>query len=115
MKPIRKRRLAVIAAAIVVLMIAGETLIESFGATETVRIVERSLSKATGLNVQLGSDFHLEILPVLRFEANDVRASHPERPFPPVLKVETLHLVLNPWRLLFGASRSTNCIFTAPS
>jgi len=92
----------VIAAAIVALMIAGETLIESFGATETVRIVERSLSDATGLNVQLGRDFHLEILPVLRFEANDVRASHPERPFPPVLKVETLHLVLNPWRLLFG-------------
>jgi len=101
-KPIRKRRLVVIATAIVVLMIAGETLIESFGAEETVRIVERSLSDATGLNIQLGSDFHLEILPVLRFEANDVMATRPERPFPPMLKVETLRLQLNPWRLLFG-------------
>ena len=61
----------VIVAVIVALMIAGEILIESFGPTETVRIVERSLSDATGLNVQLGSDFHLEILPVVRFEAND--------------------------------------------
>jgi uncharacterized protein involved in outer membrane biogenesis len=68
-KPIRKRRLAVVVAAMIVLMIAGETLIESFGPTEIVRIVERRLSKATGLNVQLGGDFHLEILPVLRFEA----------------------------------------------
>jgi uncharacterized protein involved in outer membrane biogenesis len=93
----------VIVTAIVILMITGETLVESFGATETVRIVERSLSNATGLNVQLGSDFHLEILPVLRFEANDVRATHPKRPFPPVLKIETLHLQLDPWQLLLGA------------
>ena len=85
MKPIRKRRLVVIVAVIVALMIAGEILIESFGPTETVRIVERSLSDATGLNVQLGSDFHLEILPVVRFEANDVMATRPERPFPPML------------------------------
>ena len=92
----------VIVAVIVALMIAGETLIESFGAEETVRIVERSLSDATGLNVQLGSDFHLEILPVLRFEVNDVMATRPERPFPPMLKVETLRLKLDPWRLLFG-------------
>jgi uncharacterized protein involved in outer membrane biogenesis len=101
-KSVRKRRLALIVGAIVVSMIAAEALIESFGATETVRIVESNLSDATGLNVQLGSDFHLEILPVIRFEANDVMATRPERPFPPVLKVETLHLVLNPWRLLFG-------------
>ena len=102
MKPIRKRRLAVIVAVIFVLMIAGETLIESFGGGETLRFVERKLSKATGLNVQLGSDFHLEIIPVLRFEAHDVRATDPGRPFPPVLKVETLHLELDPWQLLFG-------------
>jgi len=101
-KSIRKGRLAAIIAAIVVLMIAGETLIESFGATETVRIVERSLSNAIGLNVQLGSDFHLEILPILRFEASDVLMTHPERPTPPVLKVKTLRLELDPWRLLFG-------------
>ena len=83
-------------------MVAGELLIESFGAEELVRIVERSLSEATGLDVHLGSDFHLEIIPVLRFEANDVRATDPARPFPPVLKVETLHLELDPWQLLFG-------------
>ena len=82
--------------------VAGEFLIESFGAEELVRIVERSLSEATGLDFHLGSDFHLEIIPVLRFEANDVRATDPERPFPPVLKVEALHLELDPWRLLFG-------------
>ena len=102
MKPIRQRRIAVIVAAIVGLMIAGEILIESFGAIETVRIVERRLSKATGMNVHLGGDFHLEIVPVLRFEANEVRASHPDRPFPPVLKIETLRLELVAWRLLFG-------------
>ncbi|MFV1978158.1 MAG: AsmA family protein, partial [Myxococcota bacterium] len=102
MKPNRKRRFAVFAAAIVVLMAAGEILIERFGAAESVRIVERSLSNATGLNVHLGSDFHLEIIPALRFEANDVWATDPERPFPPVLKVETLHLKLDPWQLLFG-------------
>jgi uncharacterized protein involved in outer membrane biogenesis len=101
-KPIRKRRLAVIVAAIAVLVIAGEILIERFGAAKTVRIVERNLSKATGLDFHLGSDFHLEIIPVLRFEANDVRATDPERPFPPVLKVEALHLELDPWQLLFG-------------
>jgi hypothetical protein len=101
-KPIRKRRLAVIVAAIAVLMVAGEILVERFGAAEFVRIVERSLSTATGLDVQLGSDFHLEIIPVLRFEANDVTATDPVRPFPPVLKVETLHLELDPWQLLFG-------------
>lgn len=92
----------VIVAAIVVLMIAGEMLIESFGAAEAVRIVERKLSKATGLDVHLGSDFHLEIVPVLRFEANEVRASRPDRPFPPILKIETLRLELVAWRLLFG-------------
>jgi uncharacterized protein involved in outer membrane biogenesis len=92
----------VIVAAIVVLMIAGEALIESFGAAETVRVVERKLSEATGLDVHFGSDFHLEILPVLRFEANEVRAFHPDRPFPPVLKIETLRLELVGWRLLFG-------------
>jgi uncharacterized protein involved in outer membrane biogenesis len=101
-KPIRKRRFAVIVAAIVVLMIAGETLIESFGTSEMLRIIERSLSRATGLTVQLGNDFHLEILPVLRFEANDVLASDPERPLPPVLKIQTLRLTLDPWRLLSG-------------
>jgi len=101
-KPIRKRRLALIVAAIAVLVITGEALIERFGAAESVRIVERSLSNATGLNVHLGSDFHLEIIPVLRFEANDVWATHPERPFPPVLTVEALHLELDPWKLLFG-------------
>jgi uncharacterized protein involved in outer membrane biogenesis len=84
------------------LVIAGEILIEQFGAAESVRIVERSLSKATGLDFHLGSDFHLEIIPVLRFEANDVWATDPERPFPPVLKVEALHLELDPWQLLFG-------------
>ena len=36
----------VIVAAMAVLMIAGEMLIESFGAAEMVRIVERKLSKA---------------------------------------------------------------------
>jgi uncharacterized protein involved in outer membrane biogenesis len=91
-----------IVAVIAVLAIAGEILIESFGTEEAVRIVERSLSETTGLNVHLGNDFHLEILPVLRFEANEVRATDPGRPFPPVLKVETLHLELNPWQLLFG-------------
>ncbi len=103
MKPIRKRRLALLVGAIVVLMFAVETLVETFSATETVRIIERGLSDAIGLNVRLGRDFHLEILPVLRFEANDVLVSDPKPPFPPVLKVETLHLELDPWRLLFGA------------
>jgi len=92
----------VIAAVIVVLMAAGEVLIELSGTGELVRIVERGLSEASGLDVHLGSDFHLEIIPVLRFEAHDVRASHPARPFPPVLKVEALHLELDPWQLLFG-------------
>ncbi len=89
-------------AAIAVLMVAGEFLIESFGAAESVRIVERELSAATGLDVRLGSDFHLEVIPILRFEANDVRATDPEQPFPPVLKIETLYLELDPWQLLFG-------------
>ena len=102
MKPIRKRRFAVIVAAIVFLMIACEIVIESFGSGDLVRIVERNLSTATGLDVRLGSDFHLEIVPILRFEAKGVIAADPARPFPPMLKVETLHLELNPWRLLFG-------------
>jgi uncharacterized protein involved in outer membrane biogenesis len=102
-KSVRKRRLAIVAVAIVVSMIVVETLVESLRATETVRIVERSLSDVTGLNVRLGSDFHLEIFPVLRFEANDVVATDPERPTPPVLKVETLRLQLDLWRLLFGS------------
>ena len=91
-----------IVAAIAVFVIAGEILIERFGAAETVRIVERGLSKAIGLDVHLGSDFHLEIIPVLRFEANHVTVTDPARPFPPVLKAETLHLELDPWQLLFG-------------
>jgi hypothetical protein len=101
-KRVRKRRVLAIAAAIVVALIACETVIESLDTTEMVRIVERRLSSATGLDVQLGSDFHLEILPVLRFEANDVLVTDPERPLPPVLKVGTLHLELDPWPLLTG-------------
>jgi len=101
-KPIRKRRLALIAGAIVLLMLAVEILIESFSATETVRIVERRLSDASGMNIRLGRDFHLEILPVLRFETNDVLVTDPKRPTPPVLKIETLRFELNPWRLLSG-------------
>ncbi len=102
MKRIRIGRLAVIAAVLVVAMIAGETLIESLGASETTRSIERHLSSATGYDVRIGGGFHLEILPILRFEASDVRAGDPDRPDPPVLKVQTLRLELNPWRLLSG-------------
>jgi uncharacterized protein involved in outer membrane biogenesis len=102
MKRIRLRRLVVIVAVITVAMVAGETLIESLGASETIRSIERHLSSATGYDVRMGSDFHLEVLPILRFEANDVRAGDPDRPVPPVLKVQTLRLQLNPWRLLSG-------------
>jgi len=102
MKRIRIGRLAVIVAVLIVAMIAGETLVESLGASETIRKIERHLSSATGYDVRIGGGFHLEILPILRFEADDVRASDPARPDPPVLKVQTLRLELDPWRLLSG-------------
>ncbi len=102
MKSIRKRRLAVIVVAVTLLVIGGEILIESFGAEESVRIIESSLSKATGFNVRVGSEFHLEIVPKLRFEATDVIVSELEKPLAPLLKIATLHLELDPWRLLFG-------------
>jgi len=102
LRPVRKGRLAAIVAAVAVSLVVGEFVVESFGAEGLLRIVERKLSNATGLEVRLGRDFHLEILPALRFEAKEVSASDPARPTPPVLTVGTLHLELDPWRLLFG-------------
>ena len=65
-------------------------------------LVEDRLSQATGLEVRFGSDFHLEIVPLLRFEANSVTVTDPQGPSSPLLTVQSLLLEVDPWQLLSG-------------
>ncbi|MCH7643605.1 MAG: hypothetical protein IH974_02130 [Myxococcales bacterium] len=99
----RKWRIAVALAVIALLLIGGEAWIESLAVDQTLKSVGARLTAATGLDVQIGRDFHLEILPVLRFEAQGVTVVDPERPSEPMLQAEVLRLKIDPWRLLFGA------------
>jgi uncharacterized protein involved in outer membrane biogenesis len=98
----RRRRLATAVIAVALIAIGGEILVESISIDGVVRLVESRLSKATGLDVRTGGDFHLEILPVLRFEANSVTVTDPQAPSSPLLTVGTLLLDLDPWPLLHG-------------
>ena len=68
----RKRRLFAAVIVIVLIAIGVEILIESIAADGLLRFVESRLAAETDLEVRFGDDFHLEILPVLRFEANSV-------------------------------------------
>ena len=98
----RKRRLATTVIAIALIAIGGEVLVESIAVDGVLRLVENKLSKATGLEVRAGGDFHLEIVPVLHFEANAVTVTDPQEPSHPLLTVGSLILEIDPWQLLFG-------------
>ena len=98
----RKRRLFAAVIVIVLIAIGVEILIESIAADGLLRFVESRLAAETDLEVRFGDDFHLEILPVLRFEANSVTVTDPQRPSIPLLTVGTLLLEIDPVNLLSG-------------
>ena len=80
----RLRRLATTVIAIALIAIGVDFLVESIAFDSALRHVESKLSESTGLEVELGRDFHFEILPVLRFEANSVKATAPQTPAVPL-------------------------------
>ena len=65
--------------------------------------LERALSDAIGLEVKIGGELRLDLLPRLEVDVSDVTiANLPGRPSPYLLEIGALDLGLDPWPLLRG-------------
>ena len=104
------RRRLIIAGAIPVVVVSlfflGEFVADQIRLDRYRPVLERRLSHATGLEVQIRGDLGLDVFPRPHFEVNDVVAhSRAGRDSDPVVKVRTADLTLA-WRgLLFGTPR----------
>jgi uncharacterized protein involved in outer membrane biogenesis len=99
----RKRRLVGAAIAIVGVLIALAVSVRLIDFGRFRERAERELSNALGLEVSVGGDFYLNVVPRLQLEATDVTVANAEgRPSPHLAKIGSLELELGIWDLLFG-------------
>ena len=99
----RKRRLAGAAIAIVGVLIALAVSVRFIDFERFREHAERELSNALGLEVSVGGDFYLDVIPRLQLKATDVTVANLEgRPSPHLAKIGSLELELSTWDLLFG-------------
>jgi uncharacterized protein involved in outer membrane biogenesis len=84
--------------------VAVQAVLSEFLELERTRaLVERRLSEAAGLEARVEGGLELRLFPAPHLRALDVRlANLPGRPSPSLLTIETLDLVLDSWRAMFG-------------
>ena len=99
-----RRRLLTLLVVVLVLFVVGAELLVELRSFERHRgFVETELTSALGLPVEIRGDFHLEVIPRLRFEASDlVVANLPDRASPHLAEIAMVHFELSAWRLLLG-------------
>ena len=88
---------------VAVLVVALDAAVRSIGMGAVRARVDSELSRATGLDIRIGEDFHLELLPQLQLEAREITAIDPNaKTDHPLLRIGVLELELALWPLLRG-------------
>lgn len=99
----RTLRLAAVLATLALVVLCAELIVQSLSIESYRGRLERELSAALGLAVELRGELHLELVPRARFEASDVTVANlPGRPSPHLARIGTLDLDFALWPLLRG-------------